>query len=255
METISSETKIHAVKQCYARVGSLNQIAARSGVNRSTLQKWLLNYDLLGEEGLCHHAGNHHYPAIVKQQAAESYLSGQMSIEAVCKKYQLRSKSQLEQWVMMYNGQKGFRSPGGRRGVQLTMVSYKERKEAVEYCIAHRKNYKLAATHSGFTYQQIYGWVQRYHKASLEGLDGGHRSSRLAAENQHLMVSNLKLEMELVVQQKYQQLCWRGDQLPDISGVRQKAAYESVKELHEAYHWPVYKLYAAADVSRAGYYK
>ena len=87
METISSETKIHAVKQCYARVGSLNQIAARSGVNRSTLQKWLLNYDLLGEEGLCHHAGNHHYPAIVKQQAVESYLSGQMSIEAVCKQY------------------------------------------------------------------------------------------------------------------------------------------------------------------------
>ena len=104
MAMISSETKIHAVKQCYAGVGSLNEIAARFGVNRSTLQKWLLNYDLFGEEGLRHRAGNHHYPAIVKQQAAESYLSGQMSIEAVCKKYQLRSRSQLEQWVMQKGG-------------------------------------------------------------------------------------------------------------------------------------------------------
>ena len=42
-------------------------------------------------------------------------------------KYQLRSRSQLKRWVMLYNGQKGFRSPGGRRGVRLTLVSYEER--------------------------------------------------------------------------------------------------------------------------------
>ena len=255
MAVISAETKIHAVGQCYAGAGSLNQIAERFGVHRSTLQKWLLNYDLFGEEGLRHRAGNHHYPAIVKQQAVESYLSGQMSIEAVCKKYQLRSRSQLEQWVMLYNGQKGFRSPGGRRGVRLAMVSYEERKAAVEYCIAHEKNYKLTAAHSGFTYQQIYGWVQRYQKAGLEGLASGHHSTRLAAENRRLRANNLELEMELAVQQKYQQICWRRNQLPDFSGVRYEAAYQTVKELHEAYHWPVYKLCSAAGVSRAGYYK
>jgi transposase-like protein len=121
MAVISAETKIQAVEQCYAGAGSLNQIAERFGVHRSTLQKWLLNYDLFGEEGLRHRAGNHHYPAIVKQQAVELYLSGQMSIEAVCKKYQLRSRSQLEQWVMLYNGQKGFRSAKNREkgGVEL----------------------------------------------------------------------------------------------------------------------------------------
>ena len=41
MAKISSETKIHAVKQCYAGVGSLNEIAARFGVNRSTYQPCL----------------------------------------------------------------------------------------------------------------------------------------------------------------------------------------------------------------------
>lgn len=113
MSVISAETKIDAVKQCYAGAGSLNQIAARFGVQRSTLQKWLQNYDLFDEEGLRHRRGNHHYPAIVKQQTAELYLSGQISIEAVCKKYQLRSRSQLEQWIKLYNGQK--RIPFSRR--------------------------------------------------------------------------------------------------------------------------------------------
>ena len=113
----------------------------------------------------------------------------------------------------------------------------------------------MTAEYSGSTYQQIYGWVQRYQKAGLEGLDGGHCSSRLAAENQHLRADDLKLELELAVQQRYQQLCWCGNQLPDFSGVRQKAAYQAVKELHEAKHWPIYRLCAAAGVSRAGYHK
>lgn len=43
--------------------------------------------------------------------------------------------------MYLYNGQKGFRSPGGRRSVPLTMVAYEERKAAVEYCITHGKNY------------------------------------------------------------------------------------------------------------------
>lgn len=54
---------------------------------------------------------------------------------------------------MLYNGQKGFHSPGGRRGVQLAMVSYEERKAAVEYCIAHEKNYKLTAV-----YNSAFAW-------------------------------------------------------------------------------------------------
>ncbi|WP_303437170.1 helix-turn-helix domain-containing protein [uncultured Oscillibacter sp.] len=61
---ISAEMKIHAAEQCYAGAGSLNQIAERFGVHRSTLQKRLMNYDLFGEEGLRHRVGNHHYPAI-----------------------------------------------------------------------------------------------------------------------------------------------------------------------------------------------
>lgn len=63
------------------------------------------------------------------------------------------------------------------------------------------------------------------------------------------------LELEMAIQQKYQQIRWPRNQLPDFSGVRHETAYQTVKELHETYHWPVCKLCMAAGVSRAGYYK
>ena len=52
MNYVSSEIKIIAVKHSLVGTESLNQSAARFGVSRSTLQKWLLNYEMFGTEGL-----------------------------------------------------------------------------------------------------------------------------------------------------------------------------------------------------------
>ena len=105
MNYVSSEIKIIAVKHSLVGTESLNQSAARFGVSRSTLQKWLLNYEMFGTEGLCHRAGNHHYSKEIKREAVEAYLSGRMSEEEICQKYQIRSRTQLEKWVSLYNGQ------------------------------------------------------------------------------------------------------------------------------------------------------
>ena len=50
MAVISRETKTHAVEQCYAGAGSLNQIAERFGAHRSTLQKWLADNIIFSKE-------------------------------------------------------------------------------------------------------------------------------------------------------------------------------------------------------------
>ena len=256
---MSTEIKLLAVEQYRAGSGSLNQVAAKFGVNRTTLQKWLLNYDLFGEEGLQHRAKNHCYPETLKQQAVESYLSGQMSIETVCKKYQIRSRTQLEQWISVYNGQKEFRPAGGKRkGARSAMASYEQRKEAVEYCIAHGKDYTLTAAHFGFTYQQVYGWVRKYHMAGLKELGSlcsDRRGFGSSAENRRLLTNCNELEMELAIHQKLQQIRRCGVETPNFSGVRHEAVYQIIKELHEKDGWPVYKLCAAVGVSRAGYYK
>ena len=101
MNYVSSEIKIIAVKHSLVGTESLNQSAARFGVSRSTLQKWLLNYEMFGTEGLCHRAGNHHYSKEIKREAVEAYLSGRTSEEEICKKYQIRSRTQLEKWISL----------------------------------------------------------------------------------------------------------------------------------------------------------
>ncbi len=260
MNYVSSEIKIIAVKHSLVGTESLNQSAARFGVSRSTLQKWLLNYEMFGTEGLCHRAGNHHYSKEIKREAVEAYLSGRMSEEEICKKYQIRSRTQLEKWVSLYNGQKEFRPAGGaRKGTCMARISGEEKEKAVEFCIAHDRDYALTAERFGFTYQQIYGWVRKYHAAGLNSLREDRECSRELSdwviENKHLKAVNLELEMEAVLHRKLQQYRHQGRSSPDLSGVRQAAAYQAIKELHEEHRWPVYKLCAAVGVSKAGYYK
>ena len=108
---ISPEEKDQAVEEYLGGTESLNRTAKKWKVHRSTFQKWLLNYEIFGAEGLYPRAGNQYYSESLKRQAVELYLSGQAS-EEVCKKYRIRSRTQLEQWILWYHGQKGFCSAG-----------------------------------------------------------------------------------------------------------------------------------------------
>lgn len=162
---------------------------------------------MFGVEGLCHRAGNHHYSKEIKCEAVEVYLSGRMSEEDICKKYQIRSRTQLEKWVSLYNGQKEFRPAGGaRKGMCMAKISGEKKRAAVEFCIAHDRDYALTAERFGFTYQQVYGWVRKYHAAGVNSLRherkySGELSNRIA-ENKQLKTVNLELEMEAVLHQK-----------------------------------------------------
>lgn len=258
---VEPELKLRAVREYLAGSGSLNKIAEKYGVYRSTLQKWLLNYELFGEAGLQHRLQNQHYAETLKRQAVESYLSGQLSIEAVCKKYQLQSRSQLERWIVLYNGQKELRSPGGKRkGIRMTRTSYEKRKAAVEYCMEHGKDYKATAVSFGCTYQQIYGWVRTYHSGGLEKLCGTHKTPRkklseVVEENKRLKKQESALELELAVRRRLQQCRLQGLGEADFSGTRNLSEYQVVDQLHQEQGWPVGQLCRAVGVSRAGYYK
>lgn len=253
--------KLCAVKEYLEGAGSLNKIAKKYGVCRSTLQKWLQNYEMFGESGLKHRVQNQHYSEALKRQAVEAYLSGHLSIETVCKKYQLRSRTQLEQWVMWYNGQKDFRVPGRRRkGVRTTMRDHQKQKEAVVYCIEHGKDYKATANKFHCTYQQIYGWVRRYHAGGLEKLSGSHKEnqrklSKIIEENKRLKAKESLLELELAVRRRLQQCQLQSLGEADFSGVRNLPKYQVVQQLHQEQGWPVGQLCKAVGISRAAYYK
>lgn len=257
---VAPEIKLKAIKEYYAGAESLNRIAEKYGVSRSTLQKWLLNYELFGESGLQHRVQNQHYPEALKRQAVEAYLSGK-NIKAVCKKFRIRSRTQLEQWVVLYNGQKEFGSPGGNRKEDwMTMNNYQKRKQAVEYCIEHGKNYKLTAANCDCTYQQVYSWVRIYHAGGLERLSGIRRENQkklleIIAENKRLKARESELELESIVSRMLQRYRLQRFGEADFSGVRNLPEYEVIQQLHSEQGLPVYKLCKIAGVSRAAYYK
>lgn len=161
---------------------------------------------------------------------------------------------------MLYNAQNEF-SPvdEARKDACMTRISREEKRVAVEFCIAHDRDYALTAEHFGFTYQQVYGWVRKHHAAGLGSLRGKRKCSKDLSdwidENKQLKTANLELEMEVVLQRKVQHRRHQSCSSPDLSGVRQSAAYQSIHELHEERGWPVCKLCTVAGVSRAGYYK
>ena len=258
---VDTKLKLKAVREYVEGNGSLNKIAEKYGVCRSTLQKWLLNYELFGEVGLQHRHQNQYYPESVKQQAVGSYLSGQLSIETVCKKYQLRSRSQLESWIVLYNGQKGPRSLRGcQKGIRMARTSYEKRKAAVEYCIEHGKDYKATAASFGCTYHQIYGWVRTYHSGGLEKLCGRHKASsekiaEAIKENKRLKKQESALELEWAVHCRLQQCRLERLGETDFSGTRNLLEYQVIAQMHQEQGWPVGQLCKAVGVSRAAYYK
>lgn len=253
---ISPEMKIRAVEEYLSGTESSNMTAKRFGVNRTTFEKWLLNYELFGKEGLYPRTKNQHYSETLKRQAVELYLSGQVSEKMVCKKYQIRSRSQLEKWISWYNGQKEFRPAGGSRSGTRMTRNYEGQIKAVEYCLAHERNYALTAEHFGVTYQQVYGWVRKYCAAGLERLAGRYEAAGSKRITEKKIKSDgLELEMELALYRKLQQHRPHGDDAPDFSGVRHRMEYRIIKELHEEKGWPIYKLCAALGINRTAYYK
>lgn len=74
---------------------SLNSTAAEAGVDRETLQRWVVQYAAEGVAAFLPKRRNQIYSPQLKLQAVQDYLSGGGSLLDVSKKYGLRDKRQL----------------------------------------------------------------------------------------------------------------------------------------------------------------
>ena len=61
-----------------------------------------------------------------------------------------------------------------------------ERKEIVQYCLAHEMNYGEAAKHYQVSYSQVYQWVKKYKEMGDAGLEDrrGHRVGTLPSRTE-----------------------------------------------------------------------
>lgn len=212
--------KIEAVQKYKRGEGSQDSIAREYGVNEASLRQWLANYESMGPFGLATQQMNNRYSRELKKEATEAYLRGEGSQREICKRYRIRSKTQLRDWLTVYTGHKELRATGSRgSGIYMTkgrITTLDERIEIVGYCIANGKDYGAAIERYGVSYQQIYSWVRKYEAKGIDGLidkrgkpkplEEMTEVERLRAENKMLKAENKQKEMEITVLKKLQEI-------------------------------------------------
>lgn len=215
----SPEVKLELVLKYIEGKDSINNIANQIGVNKSSLENWIRNYQSLGVCGLNTTSTNTSYCEEIKIMAVRDYLSGKGSLRDICKKYGIKSHKQLLDWIMKYNSHEELKSSGTGGSKIMTngrKTTYEERIDIVKYCIEHQNNYAETAEYFLVSYQQVYFWVIKYEKGGVEALQDkrGRRKSvekmseveKLKAENKLLQAENRRKQMELDFLKKLEEL-------------------------------------------------
>ena len=79
-------------------------------------------------------------------------------------------------------------------------ATFEERKEIVDYCIKHNRDYKNTAAKYGVSYNQVYSWVKKYDANGEKGLTDrrGHRKTDDEVDKlERLRRENLRLKRQL----------------------------------------------------------
>lgn len=216
---VTYEEKLEAIQEYLQGETTQTETAHKYNVSLASFQTWLRKYSSEGAEGLKPSKTNKKYSAELKYSAVLEYLSSDVSQEELCKKYKISSKTQLQRWILWYNGHKELKDTRSGRNKLMTKArktTLDERTEAVKYCISNDKNYALTMEKYNVSYQQIYLWVRKYEQKGADGLIDGRgkakaesdltEADRLKAQNQILEAEKKRLEMEITVLKKLQEV-------------------------------------------------
>lgn len=211
--------KIEVIEKYLRGEDSLSNLAQEVEISWNSAKQWLQTYFSIGPEGLLETSKNTVYTKEFKTMVVEDYLSGNISQMEICKKYGIKSRTQLRNWVLKYNDHEELKS-SGTGGIPIMTkgrkTTYEERVDIVKYCIEHQNNYAETAEHFQVSYQQIYSWVAKYEKGGVEALQDkrGRRKSveemseleKLKAENKLLQAENKRKQMELDFLKKLEEI-------------------------------------------------
>lgn len=215
----SFEIKRDIVLRCIAGISNPHYEASLLGIDYMSVTSWISLYESLGETGLVTPKKNTPYSTSLKQSAVLDYLNREGSYVTICRKYGIRSTTQLKKWVMKYNSHEKLKASGTGGKPIMTKgrkTTYEERIEIVEYCIKHQNNYTETADKFQVSYQQVYTWIRKYEDKGVDGLlDKRGRTKpleemseleRLRAENRLLKAQNKKQEMEMNFLKKLEEI-------------------------------------------------
>lgn len=171
---LTDQQRLDAVHAYLAGAGSYQTIAEQFQISSRTLRDLVALYQSQGETALQSPSNNNYYPPELKRQAVEDYQSGCGSQRDICKKYNIRARTQLRTWIKQYSDDtcppKAPRDNSARTTMPGRKTTLEERVEIVCYCLANGKDYDLAINTYHISYQQVYSWVRKYQDFGLEGL-------------------------------------------------------------------------------------
>lgn len=198
----SAEEKLKYVLRCLEGKDSIRHTATLIGINDGSLHQWIRNYQSLGMDGLRTTSKNSTYSSALKEMAIKDYLDGTGSLLDICKKYGIRSKRILSEWVMKYNSHEELKASGTGGTPIMTngrKTTYDERVDIVKYCIEHQNNYAETAQKYQVSYQQVYSWTTKYEDEGVEALQdrrGKRKNQDKMSEFEKLKAKNKLLESE-----------------------------------------------------------
>lgn len=143
---------------------------------------------------------NKKYSKELKTLAVQDYLAGTGSQREICKKYGILRHSQLQQWILWYNGHKEIRERSHAKGeIYMTKgrkTTQEERAEIVAFCIEHNKDYGLTVETYNVSYQQVYAWVRKYEEGGVDKLKDNR--GRTKPEEEMTEIEKLKAELKIL---------------------------------------------------------
>ena len=143
-QKVSAEEKAKVIEDYINNRISLSEAARRGGVARDTISQWARNYEADGMAAFMTRKDRVYSPEL-KRQAVEDYLSGKGSQAELSKKYGLRDRRQLRNWLKVYNAHGDFNSRknsgGGSYMKQGRDTTQEERIQIVKDCLASGKDY------------------------------------------------------------------------------------------------------------------
>lgn len=202
----TSEEKLNIVEGYLNGLFSLEEKAHELGYKAAPgcFKRWVRQYQEQGAEGLLRLAGNKSYTAEFKTMVVEEYLSGKGSAVDLAAKHKISTADVLLHWVSLYNANRKLKDYNPKREVYMAQARRKttleERKEIVEYCISHDRNYKETASLYDVSYSQVYSWVKKYDadgEISLSDRRGHHKTDDEVDELERLRRENIRLKRQL----------------------------------------------------------
>lgn len=181
-----------------SRKSSTHAVAKKYGIGTTTLREWNAKYESMGIAGLQAAVGRSRRTEAEKQEAVLAYMQSNQSLEDVCKRFKIRSKTQLRDWIKQYNSHEKLETMSSGGGIFMTKgrsVTFEEKIEIVQFCMANGKDYSAAMAKFNVSYQQIYSWVRKYESTGVTALEDRRGRAKATSELSEGDLLNAKIKL------------------------------------------------------------